>query len=69
MKVKFLPLTLSGKIAHVEEESAEVIAIVAKIHRFGLESEHPDTKETNRAALKREMRDLKFAITTLEKIL
>ena len=69
MKVKYLPTTLSGKIAHVEEESSEVISIIAKIHRFGLESEHPDTKEPNRAALRREMRDLKFAITRLEKIL
>jgi phosphoribosyl-ATP pyrophosphohydrolase len=69
MKVKFLPTTLAGKIVHVMEESAEVILAVSKIHRFGLDNEHPDTKESNRAALKREMRDLKFAITRLEKVL
>lgn len=69
MKVQFLPITLQGKIAHVMEECGEVQVAIGKAIRFGLDNHHPVTKETNRAAILREMRDLRMAISRLEKVL
>jgi hypothetical protein len=71
MKAAYLPTTRAGKLIHVMEESAEVIREIAKIQRFGLDNTNPDSpkKETNRQALLREMHDLKFAISRLEKVL
>ncbi len=47
------------------EEASEVIQVVGKIFRHGFESYHPDTFETNRKALERELGDLKFAVDFL----
>ena len=69
MKVKFLPATLQGKAIHVVEECAEVQVAIAKAMRFGLDNAHPETKESNRSAILRELRDLRLAIARLEKIL
>lgn len=71
MKAQYLPTTRAGKLIHVTEECAEVIREICKIERFGLDNVNPDSikKETNRQAVLREMHDLKFAISRLEKAL
>lgn len=40
------------------EEAAEIVKACTKALRHGLDSHHPETFETNRAALKRELADL-----------
>lgn len=47
------------------EECAEVIQAATKIQRHGYEGTYPDSGETNRAALERELGDLQWAITHL----
>ena len=47
------------------EECAEVIQAATKIQRHGYEGTYPDSGETNRAALERELGDLTWAITRL----
>lgn len=44
----------------IQEECAEVIQIISKIHRFGFDSYHPTdpTKEINRSRFESEMGDL-----------
>lgn len=55
------------------EECGEAIAAAGKCERFGLDSYNPllpeDQREKNRDWLKRELADLKEAISMLEKYL
>ncbi|UVD36525.1 MazG-like nucleotide pyrophosphohydrolase [Rhodobacter phage RcXuper] len=57
-------------LAHLVEEMGEVMAAVGKTQRFGLESYNPllppEQRETNEQWLRREVDDLKLAITKLE---
>jgi NTP pyrophosphatase (non-canonical NTP hydrolase) len=41
-----------------QEESAEVIQAISKIFRFGYDSKHPDSNQTNREHLAEEVGDL-----------
>lgn len=43
------------------EEHAEVIQIIGKIQRFGYDSINPETGETNRQMLERELGDSDYA--------
>lgn len=57
-------------LAHLVEEMGEVMAAVGKTQRFGLDSYNPllpvEHRETNESWLRREIADLKLAITKLE---
>lgn len=53
------------RLAILAEECAEVIQIVGKILRHGMESFHPVTLESNRAALLREITDVKAAMVII----
>ena len=44
------------------EECSEVIQALCKAERFGLDNYHPETKITNRDAVKNEISDLLLAI-------
>src|SRR5262249_54867179 len=70
---RYLPMTLPNKLAQLAEEAGEVVAAVGKTLRFGLDSENlelPDNvRETNRNWLKREIEDLKRAISKVEEFL
>lgn len=49
-------------LALLVEECAEVIHIVTKILRHGLNSQHPDSEEVNSYGLEREMGDVRAAM-------
>jgi NTP pyrophosphatase (non-canonical NTP hydrolase) len=42
----------------LQEECAEVSQVISKIHRFGMDAQHPDTKEHNIDDLHKEVGDL-----------
>jgi NTP pyrophosphatase (non-canonical NTP hydrolase) len=42
----------------LQEECAEVSQVISKIHRFGMNAQHPDTKEHNIDDLHKEVGDL-----------
>lgn len=46
------------RLAILAEECGEIVQIVSKALRHGLDFHHPDTGETNRAAIMREIGDL-----------
>lgn len=48
-------------LALIAEECAEVIQIIAKIQRHGLESCHPDSRELNYDTLQKEIGDVMAA--------
>lgn len=53
-------------LALVSEESGEVVQVVGKILRHGLESYHPNNlQETNRHLLRKELTDVLAAINIL----
>lgn len=49
-------------LALLAEECAEVVQIVGKILRHGLDSWHPDTGQGNRALLAKEIGDVRAAM-------
>lgn len=49
------------------EESGEVVVAASKVNRFGLESKHPDRKETNREELTEEIGDFMAMVKILVK--
>ena len=49
----------------LQEECAEVIHIISKIKRFGLETHHPRVKENNRTVLEKELGDLILLVDIL----
>lgn len=53
------------RLAILAEECGEVIQIIGKILRHGLDSCHPVTRETNRSALLREITDVKAAMVII----
>lgn len=53
------------RLAILAEECGEVIQIIGKILRHGLESCHPVTGEVNRTALVRELYDVKAAMVLM----
>ena len=67
MDFQFLPEDFDGKLSHLIEECGEVIAAIGKIQRFGIDNANPklptDQQETNREQLRRELKDLKHAIS------
>lgn len=46
------------RLAILAEECGEIVQIIMKAMRHGLDFHHPDTGETNRAAIARELGDL-----------
>ena len=46
------------RLAILAEEAGEIVQIVSKALRHGLDFKHPETGETNRAAIARELGDL-----------
>lgn len=52
-------------LALLSEECGELVQIIGKTMRHGLDSYHPVTKETNRRALTREMGDVRAAMLLL----
>lgn len=52
-------------LAILSEECGEVVQAVGKIQRFGLDSAHPITKETNRAELEKELGHIMSAVNRL----
>jgi len=73
MNKKYIRNTQKAKIGHFVEECGEVLAAVGKTMRWSLDSYNPDApiekRETNRQWIKRELKDLKFAIERLETLL
>jgi len=71
MTPEYLPQTIDKTLSHLIEEMGEVQKCVGKIQRFGWESYNPlvdvEDRETNKEALIRELKDLKFCIIRLEK--
>lgn len=67
---EYRPRTVGAKLGYLVEECGEVLAAVGKTQRWGLDSFNPelpeDRRETNRAWLLRELRDLKRAIYFIE---
>lgn len=61
------------KMGYLTEECGEVLQASGKALRWGLDSVNPELppeqQETNRDWLKREMADLKYAISLLEEAL
>lgn len=55
------------RLAILMEECGEVIQIAGKILRHGYDSHHPVTQEGNRAALLREIIDVKASMVILSK--
>jgi NTP pyrophosphatase (non-canonical NTP hydrolase) len=52
--------------AKLQEEAAEVIQAVSKIHRFGDNSHHPDRTTTNKQELIGELEDFLAIVAALE---
>jgi len=69
MHPEYLPTTTDGKLTHVMEESAEVIKLICKSQRFGIDSVHPVHGYVTRTKLLAEMDDLRQAIKALERAL
>lgn len=67
---RFLQKGFEKQLAHVIEECGEVLAAAGKTQRWGKYSTNPllplDERETNLTWLKRELNDLKDAISRLE---
>lgn len=62
----YLPTDLEGKMARLTEECGEVLQIIGKIGRFGIENHHPiDPATPNHRLLIREIRDLVDAATNV----
>jgi NTP pyrophosphatase (non-canonical NTP hydrolase) len=49
------------------EECGEVVQIIGKIFRHGMDSEHPDSHKVNRDELAKECADVLCAITILKR--
>ncbi len=73
MDKKYVRNSNKAKVGHFVEECGEVLSAVGKTMRWGLDSFNPELpkakQEKNRDWIKRELKDLKFAIERLEKIL
>lgn len=67
METKYLPKTMDGKLARLAEECAEVIQVVCKIQRFGIDNHHPVTGVDNIDLLLAEMADLVDAVDVVNK--
>ncbi len=70
MKPEYEPKTLEAILGKLVEECGEVQAACGKTLRFGLESTNPELppekRETNRAWILRELRDLRWAMLKVE---
>jgi hypothetical protein len=70
---KYYPRTSRQKLGYLVEECGEVMAAVGKTLRWGLESSNPELppeeRETNRAWILRELKDLRQAIALVEEAL
>lgn len=68
MRPDLLPTTLAGMLSHVMQEAAEVIQVGSKIQMFNWTSIDPMTKikYDNDKDMRRELMDLKLAISRLE---
>jgi NTP pyrophosphatase (non-canonical NTP hydrolase) len=70
MKPEYMPKNPQQRLGYLIEEAGEVLAAAGKTLRWGYESSNPELmpeeRETNRAWLKRELKDLKRAISIVE---
>lgn len=70
MDSRFIQPGVGQALSRLVEEAGEVLAAAGKTQRFGLDSVNPllpiEQQETNRDWLKRELSDLKDAISKLE---
>jgi len=70
MKKRYYPITDKEKLGYLVEECGEVIAAIGKSIRWGFKSFNPELpvaqQETNREWVKRELIDLKLAISLVE---
>lgn len=71
MDTRYLPTTLDGKIARYLEEIGETLQVLGKIGRNGMVAQDPYTgiAYDNRAALRREIKDLQDAAERLDSAL
>ena len=71
MQEKYLPNTRETAIAWVNEECGEVVQMIGKIGRFGLDGKHPEHRwsPTNREMLLSELDDLEVAIARVRAFL
>ena len=64
--MNYTPQTTDAKLGYLVEECGEVLAAVGKTQRWGLDSVNPEldpnTAETNREWVLRELKDLEHAI-------
>lgn len=69
MHAEYIQPGLEQSLYHVQEEAAEVIVAIAKIHRFGLFNFDPSNKVpvSNLQHLRSELGDLVAAIARLER--
>lgn len=68
MNKVYLPTTLEGKMFRASEECGEVVHVLGKCLRFGLDDYHPKTGLLNVDALMAEVADLRHALNELEKV-
>lgn len=68
MRPDLLPTSIAGMLSHVMQEAAEVIQVGSKIQMFGWTAIDQVTKikYDNDKDLRRELMDLKMAISRLE---
>jgi hypothetical protein len=64
---KYLPRDRNGRLFHVVEECGEVMQMIGKAVRFGMQSSNPliEGSPTNARLLRAELLDLRCAIDAL----
>lgn len=66
MNPQYLPTTPEGRLARLVEECGEVLQVLGKAVRFGIQNRHPKGGPTNREALLLELDDLIHAANAVK---